>query len=66
MGLADADCGGRYKFNAISQLVVEALWVSLRSFPPNDAIEAVVLKVDILGHASRVLLLTEKRDVGIN
>lgn len=36
--------GGRKRFKAISQPVEEALWVSLRSLPPNEAIVAVVLK----------------------
>ena len=37
------DCGGRYKLKAISQLVVEALWASLRSLPPKEAIVALVV-----------------------
>jgi hypothetical protein len=39
--------GGRYRFSAISQPVVDALCVSFRSFPPKEAIVAVVLN-DIL------------------
>jgi hypothetical protein len=37
--------GGRYKFNAISQPVDDAVCVSLRSLPPKEAIVAAVLKV---------------------
>lgn len=36
-------CGGRYKLKPISQLVVEALWVNLSSFPPKLAIVAFVV-----------------------
>ena len=36
--------------NAISQFVVEALWVSFRSFPPKEAMVAFVW-TDIVGGA---------------
>ena len=36
--------GGRYTLRAISHDVVDALWVSLSSFPPKDAIVALVVK----------------------
>lgn len=38
-------CGGRKRLKAISQLVVEALWVHLRSLPPKDAMVAFVVTV---------------------
>lgn len=40
-------CGGRYKFNAMSQFVDEDLCLSFRSLPPKEGIVAVVSK-DIL------------------
>ena len=35
-------CGGRKRLSFISQFVVEALWVSLRSLPPKEAMVALV------------------------
>lgn len=43
-----SDEGGRYRLNFISHPVVEASWASLRSFPPKEAMVAVVL-TDISG-----------------
>ena len=40
--------GGRKRFKAISQPVVEESWVSFRSLPPKEAIVAVVLKDMVL------------------
>ena len=34
--------GGRKRFRAISQLVVEALWTNFRSLPPKEAMVALV------------------------
>ena len=41
--------GGRKRFRAISQPVVDASWVSLRSLPPKEAIVAVVLSDMVMG-----------------
>lgn len=41
--LLDSDCFGRKRLNFISQPVVDALWASLRSLPPKQAMVAVVL-----------------------
>ena len=35
-------CGGKKRLKAISHLVLEALWASLRSLPPKDAMVALV------------------------
>ena len=40
--------GGRYKFNAISHPVDDAVCVSLRSLPPKEAIVAAVLNVILI------------------
>ena len=54
-------CGGRYKLKAILQPVVLALWASLSSLPPNEAIVAVVstdmvVNLDVNGNLKVVLL----------
>lgn len=36
-------CGGRKRLKPISQLVVVAAWLSLRSLPPKEAIVAFVV-----------------------
>lgn len=48
-------CGGRKRLKPISQLVVVAAWLSLRSLPPKEAIVAFVV-TDIVCEDLRVVV----------
>ena len=61
--LLDSACLGRKRLNFISQPVVDALWASLRSFPPKQAMVAVVL-TDIVSSQQHQQLLRSTSERG--